>query len=137
MAESPCTSCGACCAYFNVLFYWREGEKGESLHPVPVESFEEVDDIYRIMKGTNTRQRPRCVCLLGQIGKRVACTIYENRPIPCRAFKASFSKGKKEPRCDEARKRHGLTPLTPADYRDPSFPDAPVRPADIPAEWDE
>lgn len=116
MAESPCTSCGACCAYFNVLFYWREGERGDSLHPVPADSFEEVDDTYRAMKGTNTRQRPRCVRLEGRIGKHVACTIYENRPTPCRKFKSSYSEGKKEPRCDEARRRHGLKPLTPEDY---------------------
>ncbi len=128
MAESPCTSCGACCAYFHVLFYWREAERSDSRHPVPKEFIEEVDATYRCMKGTSTRQKTRCVALKGNVGKRVACSIYDRRPTPCRGFKASYSEGVREPRCDEARRRHGLRPLTRADYGDVPSLEIPSEP---------
>ncbi len=72
------------------------------------------------MKGTERKHRPRCVALSGEIGISVSCAIYENRPTPCRRFTASYENGVREPRCDEARLRHGLKPLTKSDFKEPA-----------------
>jgi Fe-S-cluster containining protein len=109
MAENPCVLCGACCAYFRVEFYWRE--------EVPAELSEDLDDFHKCMKGTNQKRGQGCVALTGRVGKRAVCSIYEQRPTPCRAFEASWSNGKHNPRCDEARAEHGLKPLSPKDWK--------------------
>lgn len=31
--NNPCVSCGACCAYFRVSFYWAESESGGGTVP--------------------------------------------------------------------------------------------------------
>jgi Fe-S-cluster containining protein len=61
--------------------------------------------------------KPRCLALQGKIGQSVGCKIYENRPSPCRNFKASFENGTKNIRCDQARARMGLLELTPEDWK--------------------
>jgi Fe-S-cluster containining protein len=50
---------------------------------------------------------PRCVALTGEIGKGVACSIYDARPSPCREFDVHHDA------CARARARHGLPPLKP------------------------
>jgi Fe-S-cluster containining protein len=73
------------------------------------------------MKGTNSKHNGRCIALTGEVGKKVACGIYEWRPSPCRNFMASYENGYHNPRCDEARAKYGLRPLVksdfPAEYR--------------------
>lgn len=69
-----------------------------------------------VMRGTDTPSAPRCVALNGQVGKDASCSIYENRPSPCRKFEASYTYGLKEPRCDEARATFGMPPLRLQDY---------------------
>lgn len=64
------------------------------------------------MRGTEYKPT-RCVALLGEVGDAVRCTLYEQRASPCREFEASWVDGQHNPRCDEARKAHGLPPLTP------------------------
>ncbi|MBX3020033.1 MAG: YkgJ family cysteine cluster protein [Bdellovibrionales bacterium] len=113
---NPCVGCGACCAFFRVQFYWREANKGESEHVVPPGMFEDLDLNYRCMKGTGDKHHPKCNGLKGRIGRDAACSIYTQRPSPCRAFQASFSDGKPNPRCDEARRAHGLKPLRREDW---------------------
>lgn len=108
---SVCQSCGACCSYFRVSFYWREAEAADSPHPVPVELCQDLSPTYRNMKGTTDKRHRRCVALDGKVGSCVTCTIYENRPTPCRAFPASWENGERNPRCDEARAANGLAPL--------------------------
>ena len=117
----PCISCGACCAHFRVQFYWREANPADSAHAVPAGLFEELTPMHRCMKGTEKKHHPKCAALKGRIGEKVGCTIYANRPSPCRAFTASFEDGKRHERCDEARRAHGLAPLGPKDFepRDP------------------
>jgi Fe-S-cluster containining protein len=112
----PCLSCGACCATFRVLFYWRETEKSGAAHPVPLELTEDTDDFRKCMKGTNQKNQIQCVALKGRIGKYVGCQIYENRPSTCRAFAASYENGKPNKKCDLARAAHGLKPLRPCDW---------------------
>ena len=113
MIDNPCLGCGACCATFRVQFYWREANPGEAPRPepVPVGMFEELDDRYRCMRGTQSKHRPQCAALAGRIGRDARCTIYEARPTPCRSFTASFEMGRHEVRCDQARAAHGLKPI--------------------------
>lgn len=110
-STSPCQSCGACCSYFRVAFYWREAEIAENSAPVPISLVEDVSPLQRCMKGTNQKHHQRCQALSGKVGEAVGCTIYSNRPTPCRRFEASFENGVRNPRCDEARQAHGLKPL--------------------------
>ncbi len=112
----PCLECGACCAYFRVAFYWREAEKG-SRFEVPTHLTEDLDTESRCMKGTSTKHQPRCQSLRGKIGTHAWCSIYENRPSPCREFKASYEDGYQNPRCDDAREKHGLKALTKWDWK--------------------
>lgn len=111
----PCQRCGACCAAFRVAFHWREAAPHSPKGPdealtVQVRPFEVA------MRGTEGGRTPRCVALVGDIGDRVACGIYAHRPPPCRALEASWESGAPSPQCDRARARHGLPPLTPADF---------------------
>jgi Fe-S-cluster containining protein len=116
--KNPCVGCGACCAHFRVQFYWREGESGaeSGRPPVRTELYEDLDSRYRCMKGTNDKHHPKCAGLKGRIGRDASCSVYQERPTPCREFTASFADGKKNLRCDEARGAHGLRPLTLEDW---------------------
>lgn len=106
VVDSPCQSCGACCASFRVDFHpaelaggafaWGEGVP-ENL-TVPVTSA-----IVR-MQGTDATE-PRCLALVGEVGCSVSCSIYTERPSPCREFDIEH------PACNRARQRHGLAPL--------------------------
>lgn len=112
----PCQTCGACCASYRVSFYWREAEKADSDHPVPPKYWLEADPRVRILKGTEDKHHPKCVALKGRIGEFVTCEIYSNRPSPCRNFQASYETGVYNSRCDEARAKHGLKPITKQDF---------------------
>lgn len=120
----PCRTCGACCASFRVSFYWAE--------PVPVQLTQRITPLFVAMKGTAAPPR-RCVALDGAIGVDSTCTIYDDRPSPCREFAASMENGEPNDRCDAARARHGLPPLTNRDWipsiapRDPKRPSRPRR----------
>lgn len=121
----PCQTCGACCASYRVSFHWREAEPvvdDKTDHSVPQEYTEDLDLDRRCMKGTNAKHKPSCVALMGEVGKSTQCLIYLNRPSPCRRFKASFEDGFHNIRCDEARAKHGLKPLTKYDYPQPEEP---------------
>jgi len=112
----PCQTCGACCASYRVQFYWREAQKADSDHPVPPNYWLDADDRVRILKGTEDKHHPKCVALKGRIGEFVTCEIYPNRPSPCRNFQASYETGVYNSRCDEARAKHGLKPITKQDF---------------------
>ncbi|SIQ68901.1 hypothetical protein SAMN05880582_10331 [Rhizobium sp. RU20A] len=79
-AEDPatfdCQSCGACCAY------------SEDWPRFSLETDEELDRIPEalVAEDLGGMRCPdnRCAALSGEIGKHVACTIYEIRPIVCR-----------------------------------------------------
>lgn len=62
---------------------------------------------------------------MGDIGHSVRCSIHPQRSSVCREFAPSWEDGTPNPRCDRARVRWGLAPLTPQDWEDP---DAPVTP---------
>lgn len=117
---NPCLSCGACCAYFRISFYWSEADDATA-GGVPAALTDKLTPLLRVMKGTD-RPQPRCVCLQGAIGTAVSCTIHPRRPTPCREFQASWSNGERDERCDKARAHWGLAPLTPADWEDQAGP---------------
>jgi Fe-S-cluster containining protein len=105
---SPCTSCGACCAFFRVSFFW--GECASAGGTVPDDLVEEISPHRVAMKGTNEK-KGRCQSLAGTVGESVGCEIYEQRSNPCRDFDASWSNGEPNSRCDAARAAHGLEPI--------------------------
>ena len=95
-----CQTCGACCAYFRISFYWAETD-AHPLGQVPQDMTKAISPHYVAMQGSTTKP-PRCVALAGDIGQSVACTIYEKRSSTCRAFEMG-SDG-----CFKTRKAHGL-----------------------------
>lgn len=107
---NPCMTCGACCAFFRVSFYWAEGcDAGGT---VPVELTEQISPYHRCMVGTN-QKHPRCVALAGTPGQSACCTIYEDRSSTCREFAMSGEDGKVNEACNRARAKYGLPPLLP------------------------
>jgi Fe-S-cluster containining protein len=99
--ENPCLNCGACCATFRVSFYWAES----TVVGLPDQFTEQVNSFYSCMAGTN-QPSPRCHALNGIIGEKVGCGVYGQRPSPCRELQAGDEK------CNQARAKHGLPPLT-------------------------
>lgn len=102
MSDSPCTSCGACCASYRVDFsvYQIQSMGGN----VPDSLAVDVNGSTCRMRGTD-HFPVRCAALTGTVGQKVACGIYEWRPNPCHELEAG-SDG-----CQRARARHGLAPL--------------------------
>ncbi len=81
---------------------------------VPSELTEQLNEVRAVMKGT--KHNPvRCVALEGQVKGYVRCTIYEERPSPCRSLKVSWEDGLPSEQCDRARLAWGLPPLRPED----------------------
>lgn len=107
-------SCGACCAAFRVAFHWSEADDAPG-GSVPVALTEPLRSHERAMRGTDSAA-PHCIALRGTVGEACECSIYALRPSPCRAVQASWERGAADPHCDRARTRHGLPPLTPADW---------------------
>ena len=89
-----CQSCGACCSYsadwprFSI-------EEDEQLEKIP-EAFVAAD-----LSGMRCDGQ-RCLALSGEIGKHVACTIYDIRPEVCRECMPG------DPECLMAREEHGI-----------------------------
>ncbi|MCH8500916.1 MAG: YkgJ family cysteine cluster protein [Aliidiomarina sp.] len=104
---NPCVTCGACCANFRVSFYWAEGNDAPGGY-VPAELTEQVNAFYRCMRGTNSGS-PSCVALQGEIGGVISCSIYADRPSPCREFDISINGS--NPACDRAREKYGMASL--------------------------
>ena len=111
---NACLACGACCAHYRVSFYWAEADDATA-DGVPADLTERLNAHRCAMRGTQS-MTPRCIALEGRIGHAVRCTIHTRRPSPCREFEASWSRGVHEPRCDDARSRWGLAPLTAEDW---------------------
>ena len=107
-----CTSCGACCVTYPVIFSCEELET-EPGGWVPVAMAERDPLLSRCAHMNGTKGQPRrCVALQGEVGVSVCCVIYNQRPSPCRDFATEADVGKGDPRCGDARRLHGLPPLT-------------------------
>ncbi|GAB1594978.1 YkgJ family cysteine cluster protein [Lysobacter claricitrinus] len=111
----PCLSCGACCAQFRVAFHWSETDAAPG-GLTPAALTEAVDPHRVAMRGTYGGGSIRCGALRGVVGVATSCTIYAQRPSPCRELQASWEHGVAIAQCDRARAAHGLPPLTPADW---------------------
>ena len=83
-----------------------------------------LNDFRLVMKGC-CGSRPRCIALMGIIGKKVHCSIYQQRASVCRDFPPSWEMGIHNERCDKARVAWNLPPLTPEIWHVPEdFPKA-------------
>ncbi|AFJ47007.1 YkgJ family cysteine cluster protein [Shimwellia blattae] len=121
---NPCMTCGACCAWFRVSFYWAEGD--DAAGAVPAAMTEPVTPFLRCMSGTNQKS-PRCKALQGEPGKQVSCSIYQQRPSTCREFTMSGENGITNSACNRARAAWGLPPLPEASLSLMNSPDIAVQ----------
>lgn len=96
--RNPCQQCGACCATFRVSFYWAEAPG------LPAARIEKLTPWLACLGGTNAAA-PHCAALSGSVGGPVSCTVYAERPSPCREVQPGDDK------CRRARAHHGLAPL--------------------------
>lgn len=109
--SNPCLNCGACCAHFRISFYCGEIDtQPMGFVPNLMVSDNEVRPLIACMKGTDTGGG-RCIGLTGTIGESIGCTIYENRPSPCREYPVWMDDGKPNPKCQELRAKIGIAPL--------------------------
>lgn len=104
--SDACLSCGACCAFFRVSFYWAEGLN------MPESYTEALTPVYACMHGTN-QKNPRCIALSGTVGEQVSCSIYEARSSSCQEVKVA------DEQCNKARHAHGMIPFIHVEYDDP------------------
>ncbi|MGB9190524.1 MULTISPECIES: YkgJ family cysteine cluster protein [unclassified Acinetobacter] len=104
-AQDACLSCGACCAYFRVSFYWAEGI------PMPEHYTEPVTAVYSCMAGTN-QKNPRCIALEGSIGEQVSCGMYQLRSSSCKEVQIA------DEQCNKARMAHNMIPFIQIEVED-------------------
>ncbi len=104
----PCLNCGACCASLCVSFH-RSQLVSEGGYVPDALACPETASTWR-MRGTDAAL-PRCVALVGEVGKDARCSIYANRPDPCREFAPHGVFGISNVACNQVRRRHGLAPL--------------------------
>lgn len=97
---NPCLACGACCMSYRVSFYWAEAEQ----RGLPAFLTEQVNPFLSCMAGTNARQ-PHCAALQRGADGGFSCSVYAQRPAPCREVQIGDAK------CRQARARHGLPAL--------------------------
>lgn len=92
---SPCTTCGACCAYSREWPRFTT-EPDDALERIPQEL---IDDSLSGMRCEDER----CSALRGRIGFETSCSIYADRPEVCRACVPG------DDACDMARAKFGLS----------------------------
>ncbi|MGZ3421260.1 MAG: YkgJ family cysteine cluster protein [Polyangiales bacterium] len=102
-----CMSCGACCYnpddnreidyidYIEIEVTDRVMKKPELVRRLVV-----LDD--NLVPHMKLDHHQRCVALKGQLGVKVGCTIYHDRPSGCRSFTAGSK------RCKQYRKERGI-----------------------------
>ena len=88
--SDPCKNCGICCQHFRISFY--QGELKSMGGWVPDELTVQLTGTFAAMKETEKGFRP-CAAL-----KEGRCSIYAQRPMPCRDFPAVID-GKPNPEC--------------------------------------
>lgn len=94
---SPCTSCGACCAYDAAWpRFWTDSD--EAIAHIPPNLIAE-DGSGMACDGD------RCQALVGIVGEVTRCSIYAVRPEVCRACQPG------DEACNMARERYGLPPI--------------------------
>ena len=107
---NPCLECAQCCQHFRVTFYHGQ-VSGNGYGTVPPELVTSISPHLVCMKGTEQGRHP-CIALKywPQMGYR--CSIYENRPSPCREFNCHDERGIVNPKCNALRMAVDLKPLS-------------------------
>lgn len=99
MTPNPCFECGQCCQHFRVSFYHGEIE-GNGTGLVPAQLTSKVNAHLACMKGTERGGAP-CVALRYNAEEGYRCSIYEQRPSPCREFNILNEDGTPNPECQK------------------------------------
>lgn len=109
-----CADCTGCCQRFRVSFYQGELDSQPG-GTVPAELTVQITPFLVAMKGTEMGNG-RCIALTdsGQ------CSIYAQRPSPCREFLAFMPDRSVNPRCQELRLHY--RPLAARSQGDESGP---------------
>lgn len=110
-SSNPCLNCGACCSKYRISFYHGEMDS-QPFGFVPSEMVTKITPFFACMQGTEAGNG-RCVALTGVIGKEIGCSIYKNRPSPCREFPVWLPDGTPNEACQSLRKQLGIDPLKP------------------------
>lgn len=99
---SLCTACGACCCAYRVDFHPAELSGGAFAwgKGVPAEMTLALTANLVRMKGSDSPGR--CIALDGEPGRSVSCSLYPERPGPCRELEEGSDA------CLRARRRMGL-----------------------------
>jgi uncharacterized protein len=97
-SESPCQSCGACCAYSR---NWPRfsTEEDAALDLIPADFVNDKQSGMRC-------EGDRCSALAGRVGVETSCVIYAVRPEVCRICLPGDAE------CNLARRKWGLPALT-------------------------
>ncbi|MDT3735945.1 MAG: YkgJ family cysteine cluster protein [Denitratisoma sp.] len=78
-SEIPdCVACGGCCAWSETWPVLMGEGDGAGI----------PDDLIDVEQWRMQSWGHRCAALEGELGCRVRCTVYENRPLVCREFQA-------------------------------------------------
>lgn len=101
-SDHPCLACGACCCTYRVDFSVHELDEHGGC--VPGGLAVEVTEHVARMRGTD-HLPSRCAALVGSVGVKACCGIYEWRPGPCRELEPGSDA------CNRARLRHGMPAL--------------------------
>jgi len=96
---NPCFECGMCCQHFRVSFYHGE-IAGNGFGVVPAELTNKLNDHLACMKGTE-KGSGACVALKHNEEEGWRCSIYEQRPSPCREFNILNDDGTPNPDCQK------------------------------------
>jgi len=104
-----CLECGQCCQHFRVSFYQGEVQ-GSGYGTVPANLITPITPHLACMKGTE-KGGGRCAALTHSDADGYRCSIYENRPSPCREFNVYLENGELNPGCQKLRARVGLLAL--------------------------
>jgi Fe-S-cluster containining protein len=92
--DFDCQTCGACCANSRPN---RDEKYRDYVQITGQDKLARRPDLLRTLTILNDHgethlklvgREQRCVALQGKLGERVACTIYELRPRPCRIVEA-------------------------------------------------
>jgi len=73
-----CVSCGACCAYSESWPVFIGDGDGEGI----------PDELIDLEHERMQSHGNRCTALVGEIGIRAYCCVYDCRPLVCREFQA-------------------------------------------------
>jgi hypothetical protein len=76
--DLDCLACGACCAFSESWPAFIGDRDGEGI----------PDDLIDFERERMQCYCDRCSALVGDIGSRAQCSVYENRPLVCREFQS-------------------------------------------------